>query len=664
MQNSEMVALFQKIIDDSRSFTYDKLSIEENGEHKYLHTLWYEYVQYIKIIEKMERLTSMIPPITGAFFKKVLPLLALPASELYEGDNHRLDDIMKLGKALEEDDSLETWNKLSEKFRGIMESMEFSAESDLYTDIIANAHILIEAFSFLEKFDYSGQSRYKSVYQVRKGKKAVEAPVFINTITVFKNMHDIVKACESSAINSFIMFAAVRMTYGDTNDYLRDWCRGYNERKSNVMRNEHLTEEEYRVTEDKWKRKVYLVIKNGENIWMLPDSCTSSSSLANNFYEYGTRKTYFPYQVLFDDFRGMPEGTTMLTTANNSYKLSKIVDEEQKIYIPIIMYEVKRRFFDEEPPMLEPVILPQESVLTLSGGMDVKNELMDNSTNRQYVFSGDEYAAASLFSELPATLKMIEILQLTEADIQDAPVLPTEEGLTAEEFSDKIKKNIKTAYEALIDNRLKELDEIERKTRRIATMQYESFEIRRNELREMLERGAFIQYSSDVINKKYGRTNNYMREHCCGDRRMKMVLYPDDTLGRGSSIPVCIKVRPYSKAEILEFYGWEDDESLPFLIKYRDEIAAYQGYDSVKNRGERRNSSNGMVSIYGMNAIMGIRYYKKYLEQYFDQKKRYEIEYAAEHEEEIKKLQVSLEQQGYKTQRYAGYTHTLIAYLE
>ena len=97
--------------------------------------------------------------------------------------------------------------------------------------------------------------------------------------------------------------------------------------------------------------------------------------------------------------------------------------------------------------------------------------------------------------------------------------------------------------------------------------------------------------------------------------------------------------------------------------KYRDEIAAYQGYDSVKNRGKRRNSSNGMVSIYGMNAIMGIRYYKKYLEQYFDQKKWYEIEYSNEHEEEIKKLQASLEQRGYKTQRYAGYTHTLIAYL-
>lgn len=663
MQNSEMVALFQKIIDDSRSFTYDKLSIEENGKRKYLHNLWQEYTGYIEKIEKVERFTSMIPPVTSAYFRKVLPLIVLPACELYEGDTHRLDDIMRLGKALEEDDSLAVWNRLSEKFRGIMESMEFTADSDLYTDIVANVHILIEAFSFLEKFDFSGQSKYKRAYQVRKGKKSEEAPVFINTVTVFRNMHDIVKACESSAINSFIMFAAVRMTYGDTNDYLSDWCRGYNEQKSNVMGYKHLTEEEYRVTEDVWKRKVYLVIKNGENIWMLPDSCASSTSVPNNFYKYGNRKTYFPYQVLFDEFRGMPEGTTMLTTTNNSYKLSKIVDEEQKIYIPIIMYEVKRRFFDEEPPMLETVILPQESVLTLSGGMDAKNELLDNSTNRQYVFSGNEYAVSSLFADLPATHKMIEILQLTEADIQDAPVLPTMEGLTAEEYEDQIKENIKTAYEALIDKRLKELDEIESKSRRIATMQNESFISRKEELKEMLEKGSFVQYSNDVVHKKYGCTTSSLDKYVGMNKRM--VLYPDDAIREGSSIPVCIKVRPFSKAEILEFYGWKDDDSLPFLIKYRDVIAAYQGYDSVKNRGERgRNSGLGMVTIYGMNAIMGIRYYKKYLEKYFNQKKRYEIDYTYEQEEEIKKLQTSLEQRGYKTQRYGGYTNTLIAYLE
>lgn len=661
MQNSEIIELFKKIVEESNECATSKMILQENNEKKQLRELWRDYNDYIQKIGKVEKLTTLIPLITNSIFQKMLPMLVLPASEILSGDMHRVEDMRRLQDALNTDESYLAWEKLSESFKQIMESMGLTAETDLYADILGNVHILVDAFSFLESFDFTGKDKYGSILQARSGKPGQKEPVFINSVTVFRNQYEIVQCCENSGLDSFIMFAAERMINADTNSYMDDWL-GFNERKRNWMRNEHIeSDEEYFAKEDIWKRKVYLVVKNGENIWLLPDSCSSNQSPARDFYEYGKRKSYFPYQVLFEEFSGMPEGTTMLTTANNSYALNKFVDEEQKIYIPILMYEAKRRFFDDELHVVDKIVLPQESVLKLpvaknASEAKITSALAVTDNAHEQIFEGDMYSIDTLFAESPKTLRMIKILEITEKDIETAPVLPTSESKTISEYEQLLQKNLKTAYVHVLESRLKEITESEKEL--VKVMMGQSFAERKEILKRMLEQGTFVQYSNDIVNKKYCTTSSDAHRYGVYDygRENPQTIYPDEKITPFSNVPVCVEVRPFTKVEILEFYGWQDDDTLPFTIRYRDEILDYWGVKRFD-----RNDKAGIINVKGMNAIMGVKYYKKFLEPYFLQKNCIELVYTDKYENAAKEMLNWLQSNNYDIKQYYSYGNHIIA---
>lgn len=661
MQNSEIIELFKKIVEESNECATSKMILQENNEKKQLRELWRDYNDYIQKIGKVEKLTTLIPLITNSIFQKMLPMLVLPASEILSGDMHRVEDMRRLQDALNKDESYLAWEKLSESFKQIMESMGLTAETDLYADILGNVHILVDAFSFLESFDFSGKDKYGSILQVRSGKPGQKEPVFINSVTVLRNQYEIVQCCENSGLDSFIMFAAERMINADTNSYMDDWL-GFNERKRNWMRNEHIeSDEEYFAKEDIWKRKVYLVVKNGENIWLLPDSCSSNQSPARDFYEYGKRKSYFPYQVLFEEFSGMPEGTTMLTTANNSYALNKFVDEEQKIYIPILMYEAKRRFFDDELPVVDKIVLPQESVLKLpvaknASEAKITSALAVTNNAHEQIFEGDMYSIDTLFAESPKTLRMIKILEITEKDIETAPVLPTSESKTISEYEQLLQKNLKTAYVHVLESRLKEITESEKEL--VKVMMGQSFAERKEILKRMLEQGTFVQYSNDIVNKKYCTTSSDAHRYGVYDygRENPQTIYPDEKITPFSNVPVCVEVRPFTKVEILEFYGWQDDDTLPFTIRYRDEILDYWGVKRFD-----RNDKAGIINVKGMNAIMGVKYYKKFLEPYYLQKECIKIVYTNKYETAAIEILNLLKCNNYEIKQYYNFENHIIA---
>lgn len=159
----------------------------------------------------------------------------------------------------------------------------------------------------------------------------------------------------------------------------------------------------------------------------------------------------------------------MLTTANNSYVLNKFVDEEQKIYIPILMYEAKRRFFDEELPLVDKIVLPQESVLKLPVAKDasdaeITSVLAVTDNAHEQIFEGDMYSIDTLFAESPKTLRMIKILEITEKDIETAPVLPTSESKTISEYEQLLQENMRKAYKHVVESRLKQVYKTEKRT--------------------------------------------------------------------------------------------------------------------------------------------------------------------------------------------------------
>lgn len=670
MKNNQLVDLFHNIINDSYQFADAKERIKENNTSKGLSDIWSDFYKYIKQIEKCERLTMLIPTLTDAFFRKSLPLIAIPAWEMLKDNNRRMDAIRQLDSALKEDNTKEVWQVLSEKFREIMESLDFKAESDLYTDITANVHVLISAFAYLEQFDFTGEDKYRSITQARKGKVSKASPVLINTITVFRNIHDIVHTVETSGLESLIMFAAIRKTYRDTNDYFDDWMRGHdNERKRNVMRNEHMTEEEYFEAEDTNRRTIFLVIKNGDNIWLIPSDNTDSYGMArDDFYEYGRRKTYFPYQVLFKDFAGQPEGTTQLVTINQSYKLGKLVDEEQKLFIPILFYEAKRLFFDEEPPMLNTIVIPQETTLLLTDGREIKNELAVIGANTTQTYCLQDYSAESLFTDKPEVLNMMRILGIKHDDIASAPILPTKEA-RVDEYEKTLRNHVKEAYRTVINRRLKEYADVESETNEIYLKEYRSFTERKEEITRLLEEGRFINCSMDVVDKKYGTTakhDSVYRGHPSDKewykfRKNQFVLFPDEYGAPEKRPTVCINVRPYTKSEILLFYGWEDNNELPFLIRYRDEIIAYYGTDANKREYRDRPA---LHLISGCNVCIGKRYYKEHLEPYFNKKDRYKVEFDEDQKETRDLFKEELKEKGFTVNLSYRSGTILVAYKE
>lgn len=104
-----------------------------------------------------------------------------------------------------------------------------------------------------------------------------------------------------------------------------------------------------------------------------------------------------------------------------------------------------------------------------------------------------------------------------------------------------------------------------------------SFTDKKEELQEKLLQGKFVQYSNDIKNKKYADTTSHMHQYGQDiyGRGLIHTVYPDEKIRQTSTVPVCVEVRPFTKAEILEFYGWPDDDTLPFAIRYRDEILDY-----------------------------------------------------------------------------------------
>ena len=662
MNNSDIVTLFTNIVDQSYKFAEAKLKIEENNAQKGIQALFHDYGKYVEKINKSEKLDMLIPVLTEAYFNKIIPLVALPAQEILSGDTHRISEIKSLHQELQENEMKAAWKKISTEFIKIMNSMDFQADSDLYTNVIANVHILIDAFSFLDNFDFTGQDKYHKITQVRKGKTSNSTPVFINTVTVFRNDHDITTTVENSGIDNLVMFAAVRRINKDTNDYFEDWKYGSNERKRNGIRNTRLTEEEYMEAEDEWKRMVYLVVKNGENIWLLPHKNQSSQTIMRDFYEYGERTTYFPYQVLFMDFNKAPESSTMLTTTNNAYKLSKFVDEEQKMFIPILFYEAKRRFFDEEPPMLETVVLPQETVLMLPGNVMSKNALAVVS-DKSVEFSSENYRINNIFADEPHTLTLINALNISESDIADAPILPTSEDMTIAEFNQKIVNNLRSAYKTVIAKRLEDYQKREEDTLEIRFAEYKAFLGRQSQYESMLRDEKFIRYSNCILDKKYGTTSKSMSEyHGCGGgknfyKTVKWLHVMDPDNGYiipDKKYPACIEIRPYNKKEILDFYGWEDNEELPFLIRYRDEILSYYGFDTI-NRNMIYRDYPGLINITGMNVCVGKKYYQKLVKAWgktFTDIPRYELYFSETYREQRDAFIEEAKAHGYKLNQY------------
>lgn len=640
----EIESLLKKILDEAYPFSR-KFYVTENESRKSIQDYNAELLDTISRLQDTEQLSNLRVPLIECYFKKMLPLIVFPAEEFVRGDMHRIQDIQRLQEMLDEDPGKFWWANHSVKYLNLMQMFGFAAPPDVYQNLTEIVQVLIDAFTF-----YNG----KSVYQVRKGKVSSMQPKFIDEISIFANEYEMVKAVEEKTPESCILFAAKKCTFAETEPYLENWVAdqnngGYSDGKGkwifygadrmwDYMRNKRFTKEQYLAMEDESAGRVYLVVKNGGNIWMIPDICPFGED-GLSFYSEGKRQSYFPYQVLFQSFSGCPEGSTELKIQNETYLIRNFVDEEQSIFLPIFLYETKQRFFSRVVPESELRLLPQETVLSLPDGKENKNMLAPLGE----VLTVESFSITpidQLFAEEPAIITLLQAMGMDETVLADIPILPTETLLSKEEYEKQLIENQKTAYRTLIECRLrilnlgKDRDEYEK-------FLNEAFQKREEEIHQDFLNLKFLQYSSDVIHYETGLTDS------CGDRmRRYHPFYPDERITKNSTtLPVVIKVRPVWKEELMEFYGWKESEDLPFLLKYRDEILHFYGYkeDSLNN-----NSGSGIVDIDGMNVCMGKAFYKKHFAPHFFEKKSINMSYIKK--EKAKEWKEKLSQNGYEVE--------------
>lgn len=636
MNSTEMINLFEKIYTEAYDTSKNSLESEVNGQKLDLQSIHWKVKEKIESVNNHEKTSFLTVPILEDTFSYIYPLLLFPAEEIVSGDLHRVNDILELQKAFKESPVKELWRERKTVFNNILRMMQLETEDDIYNDLSDISEILMKALLFFE--GHNGRMGAK-IYQYTSGNTSSQPPKFANDISIYTCANDFVQALKKSPSESLVAFGAVRMTESQTNDYFYDYINGYdNERTRNYLRHMHMTKEEYFASENKWKRMVYLGIKNGQNIYLVESSCGNSNSYPNEFYCYGDRKSYFPYQILFDTSPIGKVEKNQLAVIKDTWRLQDILDDEQRVYIPVLLGEVMKKFYSQNPVQLELTIAPQTTILQIADKY-TENTLVCH-TNDLISFS--TISAEVLFSDEPWVLTLLNAFNITENDIADAPLLPTHDCLE-KEHKRLLHTNIANAYRKVIKDKLKALSENEDRTKMIESMLWGITKSSHSRFRTELESGKYVSFSDDIVNGITGTTekddSNYMYRR---SRDFRFVLTYDSPVDYRP--PVCIKVRPKTKADLIKFYSLNGQE-LPFQLKYRDEILSFY---SNPNR-----ESYGLINLPGINVLMKKKTYKQTLEKYVDMKDKFELRFSGKDASKLAEIQSNiLKDKGFVVTRY------------
>ena len=222
-----------------------------------------------------------------------------------------------------------------------------------------------------------------------------------------------------------------------------------------------MTKEEYKKTIDEHSRSIFVTIRDGENLYMMP--VPVHGNMYENAYAkkrdmYGTRNSYAPIQIFFKEDAPAPSGSTSIVPyqQNKHWRLSDIIDEEQQIWLPIFFVKTVERFFTDEPPKCANAYCPEESMIYRAAEIEDMRERSNVITIRdgkkvvavthfksmqpwrteytipepEEVFTADEKATRRLYAAMSAgDRKMFECgarlckeFGITSKDIADVPI--------------------------------------------------------------------------------------------------------------------------------------------------------------------------------------------------------------------------------------------------
>ena len=477
--------LLYEILNDSYKCSRSCLEFEKNGQRYNIQKLYSDCKRNLETVLKGGSKTEFLSMcVLEDTFKQALPLLLVRVEELVDGNLKSIEQVKELQGIFADNPFTKIWKEKANLYRENLKTMGLDLVHADYMDLTAIMEPMLNAFTIYEGGKYRGAPK---IYQVREGKRSNKRPRLMLNVCKFDSVKLFVDAVSSCEEESMVAFCGVEVTNRAMDDGFYTWYNGKApERESNYIRNFHMTRDEY--LNSIFSRTLYLCVKSGEAVYFmempfLSDMYIDMENPKSMFY-YGERASYAPYSVFYKDLGAKPVETTFPAVKKTGYHLSELMDDAQKIWLPIFLEETYERFY-KTLPNAKKVYLPEEIAAVVKAGrrsdasedkmiIPVITELPSIRTfihtvrNPEECFEGEE-----------EILYLLRKFNITPRDLFDTPILPSG-FLTEDALKQHISKREKNAYVKVLAVRIAEFLE-------------NRWNVRKTVIREICSQGEKIQ---------------------------------------------------------------------------------------------------------------------------------------------------------------------------
>lgn len=582
---------------------------DERGRER-LGSILYSFETSIEALTAKPETEFLAISMIRKYWGIVRPAIVIPAEEILEGNNSRIEQIKLFEKMLANNPAKEQWEEVSKQFKNAIEAGWYPMNLDKLNDLTAIIDIVSNALLSMDLLDRT------SVYALNRGEKGKGDPIMLTDVAVFRNEYDATNAYMSLKQKRFVGFCGIQPLMCDTKDYFYEWKNGYPDERERNMVCSKMTKEEYLDRPDEYRRALYTVVRDGDNLYFF------DAPMRDRRWEpttSGFRTSYAPIQVFYKD-PPMPTASTtsLIVPREHVWSLREILDDEQKVWLPLYFMQVCKHFFESKQIKSDDVVLPHTVAIAVREEKALVALNIPNELRATYVIPEPDEMFSDKFRELIvgcvhgdderfcSAADLCRHFGITSTDLHNVP-LTVNLMETTERFYKNFYKNVSVAYYTIIAKRLENVFEDE--AREAHEWYHETVRNRWEEIKSKALLGKYT-FASTRIHKRPvlnedGSQKMEKRTTWSSDSDLVPVIQTTD-ISEGKEVrriqpeyreyrvwsspsligkhpPVVVALTPENADDIAEICGVKTDE-LPFFIRYANDIEKYNYFASRYNR--------------------------------------------------------------------------------
>lgn len=325
-------------------------------------SIYYDTEQQLKELEQFPSTQFLQISVLESALRDALRCMLIKVDDLVEGKRDPLKKIAELREICADNPWKKLWEEQCESYKKMLTEMGFTLKTTDYQDLSLILEPMVDALTILEQ-------RQTKIFLLRDGAPSKQESPYISTkVALYASELEFVDTLMKSDKDALITFGAVQKTYGqiqhvnfyhdihgDDDPYIRN----------SMVFGERMTREE--AINQTRRQIIYLGIRNGDRLYLveMPVNTSGYGTVSENKeYIYGKRSTFSPYQIFYKEIPSSDPDTSLPIVRNKSYALSDIMDDMQKIWLPIMLNQAVEHFFKKEQEC-ERGILPETVSLSL-----------------------------------------------------------------------------------------------------------------------------------------------------------------------------------------------------------------------------------------------------------------------------------------------------------